>query len=93
MIYKYLPSPSKMLPKVYFSKTGRQLEYGPDSSVIKAYEEKKNGNALYYKDDFGTEKQYISSLIEYFNRQFPNTGIERLENEKRNLDDGIRYAG
>jgi len=74
MIYKYLPSPSKMLPKVFFSKTGRQLEYGPDSSLIKAYKEKKNGNALYYKDDFGTEKQYISSLIEYYQQSIPKYG-------------------
>ena len=74
MIYKYLPSPSKMLPKVFFSKTGRQLEYGPDSSLINAYEEKKNGNALYYKDDFGTEKQYISSLIEYYQQSIPKYG-------------------
>ena len=74
MIYKYLPSPSKMLPKVFFSKTGRQLEYGPDSSLIKAYEEKKNGNAFYYKDDFGTEKQYISSLIEYYQQSIPKYG-------------------
>lgn len=74
MIYKFLPSPSKMLPKVFFSKTGRQLPFGPSDALIAAYDAKRQGDAFYYEKGFGTERNYTTALIGYYINAIPQYG-------------------
>jgi CRISPR-associated protein Cpf1 len=59
MIYKLLPGPNKMLPKVFFSTKGR-AQFNPPQSILDGYEA-----GLYKKgDEF--DKKYCHQLIDWF---------------------------
>lgn len=65
MRYKLLPSPNKMLPKVFFSAKNRDLFPAP-SSVATAYTRKKNGEANYWAPDFSSQLAFEQALIKYY---------------------------
>lgn len=59
MVYKLLPGPNKMLPKVFFSKKGR-AEYNPPEDILKNYELGKHK-----KGDF-FDLKFCHELIDWF---------------------------
>lgn len=66
MIYKFLPQPNKMIPKVFLSNLGIQ-RFDPPQNVVDAYQKHKNEGHPY------TAKE-IEDLIEYY-----KSGISRHE--------------
>ena len=59
MIYKLLPGPNKMLPKVFFSKTGREA-FDPPQYILDGYEAEK------HKKGDAFDKTFCHNLIDYF---------------------------
>ena len=59
MIYKLLPGPNKMLPKVFFSKTGRGT-FDPPLYILEGYEAGKHKKG----DVF--DKKFCHALIDFF---------------------------
>jgi len=59
MIYKLLPGPNKMLPKVFFSTKGQET-YLPSKEILLGYEEGKHKKG----DNF--DKDFMHKLIDWF---------------------------
>lgn len=59
MIYKLLPGPNKMLPKVFFSAKGRELFCPPDD-LLSGYEQGK------HKKGENFDKDFMRKLIDWF---------------------------
>lgn len=59
MVYKLLPGPNKMLPKVFFSAKGL-IEYKPSKHIIEGY---KNGR---FKKGANFDKHFLHELIDFF---------------------------
>lgn len=59
MIYKLLPGPNKMLPKVFFSVKGRELFCPPDD-LLSGYEQGK------HKKGENFDKDFMRKLIDWF---------------------------
>ncbi|MGX8712482.1 MAG: type V CRISPR-associated protein Cas12a/Cpf1 [bacterium] len=60
MIYKFLPGPNKMLPKVFFSKKGREL-FAPSKQIVDIYE---SGAFKKGSPDFSKRKLHL--LIDFY---------------------------
>ncbi|MBQ4511139.1 MAG: type V CRISPR-associated protein Cas12a/Cpf1 [Clostridia bacterium] len=60
MVYKYLPGPNKMLPKVFFSKKGLST-FGASDYVLNNYNAKKH-----IKSEKNFDLKYCHDLIDYF---------------------------
>lgn len=60
MVYKLLPGPNKMLPKVFFSKKGLET-FGVNEYILKGYEDKKH---IKSSDNF--DLKFCHDLIDYF---------------------------
>jgi CRISPR-associated protein Cpf1 len=61
MIYKLLPGPNKMLPKVFFSKKGLEY-YKPSKEILRIYEKGK-----FKKDKSGNfKKESLHTLIDFY---------------------------
>jgi CRISPR-associated protein Cpf1 len=65
MVYKLLPGPNKMLPKVFFSEKGKE-KYNPSDELLKKYEEgtHKKGDNFDLKD--------CHNLINFFKKSLMN---------------------
>ena len=59
MVYKLLPGPNKMLPKVFFSAKGQETFY-PPKEILLGYEEEKHKKG----DKF--DKAFMQKLIDWF---------------------------
>ncbi|MDY6032146.1 MAG: type V CRISPR-associated protein Cas12a/Cpf1 [Treponemataceae bacterium] len=59
MIYKLLPGPNKMLPKVFFSTKGQET-FLPPKEILLGYEEGK------HKKDDNFDKDFMYKLIDWF---------------------------
>jgi len=59
MVYKLLPSPNKMLPKVFFSKKGLKI-YNPSEKLLEAYNQGKHKKG----DNF--DIKFCHELIDFF---------------------------
>ncbi|MCM1321722.1 MAG: type V CRISPR-associated protein Cas12a/Cpf1 [Bacteroides sp.] len=59
MVYKLLPGPNKMLPKVFFSKKGK-ADFCPPEEILSGYDK-----GLHKKGDI-FDKQFCRSLIDFF---------------------------
>lgn len=59
MVYKLLPGPNKMLPKVFFSKKGQET-FLPPKDILLGYEEGK------HKKGENFDKAFMRKLIEWF---------------------------
>lgn len=59
MVYKLLPGPNKMLPKVFFSTKGQEI-FNPPKEILLGYEQGKHKKG----DDF--DKQFMFNLIDWF---------------------------
>lgn len=59
MIYKLLPGPNKMLPKVFFSRKGMET-YNPPASILDGY------NAGKHKKGNDFDEEFCHQLIDYF---------------------------
>ena len=66
MVYYYLPSANKMLPKVLLSKKGMEI-YQPSEYIINGYKERRH-----IKSEEKFDLQFCHDLIDYF-----KSGIER----------------
>ena len=66
MVYYYLPSANKMLPKVLLSKKGVET-YGPSEYIMNGYKERRH-----IKSEENFDLQFCHDLIDYF-----KSGIER----------------
>lgn len=60
MIYKFLPGPNKMLPKVFFSKKGRET-FAPSQQIVDIYE---SGTFKKGSPDFSKRKLHL--LIDFY---------------------------
>ena len=60
MIYRLLPGPNKMLPKVFMSKTGI-AEYKPSQYILECYEQNKH-----IKSDKNFDIKFCRDLIDFF---------------------------
>ena len=60
MVYKYLPGPNKMLPKVVFSERGK-LKYRPSRALIEAYNKK-----CHIKNSPTFKLAFCHELIDFF---------------------------
>lgn len=60
MIYKYLPGPNKMLPKVFFSEKG-QKTFKPSADLLKKYEDKQH-----IKSSSTFTLAFLHQLIDFF---------------------------
>jgi len=65
MRYKLLPSPNKMLPKVFFSAKNRDLFPAPPC-VTATYTRKKNKEENYWSPDFSSQLDFERALIKYY---------------------------
>jgi len=81
MIYKLLPGPNKMLPKVFFSKKGLEY-YNPPKEILNIYEKgefKKDKSGNFKKESLHTLIDFYKEAIaknedwEVFNFKFKNT--------------------
>lgn len=61
MVYKLLPGPNKMLPKVFFSAKGRAI-YEPDAELLRRY---RNGD---YKKGKTFDLAFCHRLIDFFKK-------------------------
>lgn len=59
VVYKLLPGPNKMLPKVFFSEKGK-AEFNPPQEILNGYEEGKHKKG----DTF--DKDFMHTLIDWF---------------------------
>jgi len=59
MVYKLLPGPNKMLPKVFFSAKGKQI-YNPSKEIQDGYAAEK------HKKGISFDKQFCHQLIDFF---------------------------
>lgn len=59
MVYKLLPGPNKMLPKVFFSEKGKETFFPPEE-ILLGYEEGK------HKKGENFEKTFMQKLIDWF---------------------------
>ena len=59
MVYKLLPGPNKMLPKVFFSIKGREI-FKPSPYILEGYEAKK------HKKGDAFNKKFCHELIDFF---------------------------
>ena len=62
--YKLLPSPFKMLPKVFFSRKGIEV-YNPSQEILDIYNEKK----FQLGDKF--DKESLIKLIDFYKNAIP----------------------
>ena len=60
MVYKYLPGPNKMLPKVFFSTKG-QKDFNPPQSLLEKYEAK-----MHIKSSPNFSLPFLHELIDFF---------------------------
>lgn len=60
MVYKYLPGPNKMLPKVFFSKKGKEI-YCPSDTLLAKYNNKEH-----IKSSKTFSLSFCHELIDYF---------------------------
>lgn len=67
MVYKLLPGPNKMLPKVFFSKKGIGT-FNPSKEILEGYETGKHKLG----DSFDID--YCHSLIDFFKENIPKYG-------------------
>ena len=65
MIYKLLPGPNKMLPKVFFSTKGKET-FAPPKDILLGYEAGKHKKG----DDF--DKQFMQKMIDWFKAAINN---------------------
>lgn len=61
MVYKLLPGPNKMLPKVFFSKSGLK-EYAPSDYIINGYKAEK------HKKGERFDRKFCCDLIDFYKR-------------------------
>ena len=83
MVYKLLPGPNKMLPKVFFSAKGKSL-FNPPESILKGYEQGKHKKG----DSF--DRKFCHELIDWF-----KDAINRHEDWKKfnfNFSDTKSYS-
>lgn len=71
MVYKYVPDPAKMLPKVMFPKSGKYKAIAPPSSIVSSINKKRAGELEYYKPYFMSLRDYEIALIDYYQRAIP----------------------
>ncbi len=71
MVYKYVPDPAKMLPKVMFPKSGKYKAIAPPASIVCSINKKREGESEYYKPYFTTLRDYEIALIDYYQRAIP----------------------
>lgn len=60
MIYKFLPGPNKMLPKVFFSKKGREM-FKPSKLIVDIYE-----SGAFKKNSPDFSKKKLHALIDFY---------------------------
>lgn len=60
MIYKFLPGPNKMLPKVFFSKKGREM-FTPSKMIVDIYE-----SGAFKKNSPDFSKKKLHALIDFY---------------------------
>ena len=74
IVYKYLPGPNKMLPKVFFSKTGI-AEFNPPKYILDGYQ-----NECHKKSSANFDLKYCHNLIDWFKESI------NLHEEWKNFD-------
>lgn len=65
MVYKLLPGPNKMLPKVFFSAKGKEI-YNPSKEIQDGYAAEK------HKKGASFDKQFCHQLIDFFKEGISN---------------------